>query len=260
MVSVIVLNWNTDGVVKCSVQELMKEAVEIIVIDNGSDEPDWEAWRAIHNYDKKLFSFQIVQLPRNYGSSRARNVGIELARGSEIFLLDGDILYVPGTISEYLRIMQKTGAVCVGQHNPEHVKLRGYNGLRESTLADKQCPAITSVYQGVPMAWTQYGLFKGDVLRKLRFPTHGAFGEPGHGFEDDWLYNDICASQDGYAIPLILSVEEPTYYHDAHSSMRELKKKNIETRTEERGRLFRKRWKGCHWSEFPKSGIIRFDV
>jgi glycosyltransferase involved in cell wall biosynthesis len=251
MTSVVILNWNTSEIVGRSLTALAKEPdIEVVVVNNGCTDwrpGSWHLWKDIHD-----FPIRLIEIDENIGSSRGRNIGIQATKGDRIFLLDGDIEYVPKTIEVYNLIMNLTKARCVGHNNLADVLKQGYNGTRDRALADAHCRMPATVDVGFPMAWTQYGLFSGEFLRYNLFPTSGAFGEPGHGYEDDWLYQSLIKAFNDHGV---VAVEEPIYFHQAHSSMAELEKKNLETRTDERGRLFRLEWPNAvHWAQLLRSG------
>jgi hypothetical protein len=93
------------------------------------------------------------------------------------------------------------------------------------------------------MAWTQFGLFNGKMLREKRFFEEGVYGEAGNGYEDDWLWNEM--HQDDY---ISYYLPKPLYYHEQHGGQRWLDKKGIENKNEERKALFVAKW-GKTWYE-----------
>lgn len=234
MNDVLVLNWNELEVSKDSVRRLLKEPnLNVIVVDNGSIDGSKEYFSSIKN-DHFIF----VSLKDNRGSSFGRNKGLEVSKGKNIFLLDGDILYVKGTIAEYQKILsQHKDAFCVGQHSMELLNKTGHNGVYDPMDADLHMSYDYKIEDWFPMAWTQYGLFRGDLLRKTKFYQEGIYGEAGYGFEDDWLYHEMKLK--GYRS---LAVDKPAYYHFAHSGARQLLKSDTDAKMYERKDIFEKRW------------------
>ena len=244
-VSALVLNWWEIHVVAETINTLLTEDdVEIIVVDNGSRDgsQDYLKYLTQRVPHEKL---KTILLNENYGSSYGRNVGIELASGMDIFLIDGDIKYVKGTIPLYHDILFQEWSVerdgcragCVGYNDFNRVMATGTNGTQVPTEADVETPTICTLSDWFPMAWTQYGLFRGDLLRSAKFPTHGPFGTVGHGYEDDWLYHEMQKRQ-----LRSVAVNVPLYFHDAHYSLKVMKRFNIPSRTEERGVAFQAHW------------------
>lgn len=239
MVTAIILNWNELHVVKPSIEVLLREAdVEIIVIDNGSRDGSAEYLAHMNKRTEYANRVRWALLDHNHGSSVARNVGIDMAKGEHIFLLDGDILYVQGTIPAYLGVLELDPTRgCVGYNDHHRVQMTGMNGVEDPAEAMISMPNEFTLSNWFPMAWTQYGLFRGDMLRKLRFYQDGCFGEFGHGYEDDWLFHDM--QEAGYKS---ISVNAPLYYHDGHYSLRLLKAMNLPDRGAERAEVFYGRW------------------
>lgn len=245
MTSVIVLNWNEIHIVKHSLTLLLNEPdVEVIVVDNGSTDGSVAYF---HYLRQTCPNLKLALLSHNTGSSTARNIGIDMCRGENIFLLDGDILYVPGTIAIYEKILKTPGTNygCVGQSHYEKVKMTGMNGTRNQSEADAIMPTSVTLSDWFPMAWTQYGLFDGDLLRECRFHSEGCFGEYGHGYEDDWLYHEM--QERGYSS---IAVQEPLYLHDAHYSLHLLKQQGLSDRGTERREEFIQKWgEGNGWMD-----------
>lgn len=232
MVDVLILNLNETDIVLDSIRRLKKEpAVNVVVVDNGSDEGHKERLRVTEG-------IVLIDLPENRGPSVGRNAGLDHTTAPYVFLLDGDILYVPGTIPTLERIInQLPDAGCVGVH---HLTLWGGTQIRE--VADLRMTDPGQPPDDFPMAWTQYGLFRGDLLRQLRFYDQGVFGEAGNGYEDDWLYKDMRrAGFKSYYVPNVL------YYHEKHGGQRWLTQKGKDNKNEERREVFTNYWKDTPW-------------
>ena len=241
MISAIVLNWNELHVVKDTIELLLKEPdVEVVIVDNGSRDGSAEYF----SHMSKRPEYQTVKwalLGHNHGSSVARNVGIDISKGEDIFLIDGDILYVPGTIKAYSDILHSVNkgwrAGCVGYNDHHRVQMTGMNGVDDPAQAVQTMPGDFTLSNWFPMAWTQYGLFDGDLLREIRFHDKGCFGEFGHGYEDDWLFHEMQEHQ--YAS---VAVNAPLYFHDGHYSLRLLKQMGLPDRGAERAEAFYEKW------------------
>jgi glycosyltransferase involved in cell wall biosynthesis len=214
MTDVLLVNWLTPEVVQGSLRVLAKEKdVNVILVNVEDNTPEGT-----------------VFLPENKGVSAARNKGLELSTAPYVFLLDGDIQYIKGTIPWMLENIPED-AGCLGVHNTSR-----WDGTRDRSEADVSFkPGNTQ--SGFPMAWTQYGLFNGDFLRTTRFVEEGVFSEAGNGYEDDWCYQDMLAADfKSYYVDDVL------YYHEAHAGNRNLKAKGVDNKNKERLELFQKRW------------------
>ena len=100
MVEAIILCLDEADLVKESVWRLRKDCDKIIVVDNGSSEEQKEILRGIKD-------ITLVDLPENKGISNGRNAGLAVSTREYVFLLDGDILYVPGSIPKLMEEMKK---------------------------------------------------------------------------------------------------------------------------------------------------------
>jgi len=234
--SAIVLNWNESHVSLGTIERLLSENIDVIVVDNGSIDGSGDKFK--ERFGSKI---KLVLLNKNYGSSIARNIGIDLipAGNKFTFLIDGDILYVPNTISEYERVINKfDNCACLGYFDWELRKDGNLShGTQHKELADKVMGKIKKIGTWYPIAWTQYGLFRTEVLKKYRFISIPPFDMCGYGFEDDWLYREF--SKDGW---ISLSVDAPYYYHDAHFSLRQMQIMNMSAMFEERREAFNAKW------------------
>ncbi len=246
--SAVTLCWNELEIAKDTVRLLLKEDHEVILVDNGSTDGSKEYFSQIS--DPK---FKFIDLPKNMGASVGRNKGIDACTGKNIFLIDGDILYIKGTIDEYQKVLDAyPDAGCVGQNSQKLLNELGHNGVLDPSQADYRMSNDYEIEDWFPMAWTQYGLFRGDMLRKLKFPTVKEFGKAGYGYEDDWLYHDM--KRLGWSS---LSVDKPVYYHHAHSGWRELNKAGLSDCMQERKKLFEGKWgKGSSWVDTLQKGKI----
>jgi len=262
-ISVITLSWNELDVTKDSVRRLLKEpgVKEVIVVDNGSTDGTKEHFRSIagriftpdKEYKEQAHNPKLMFIDwlENIGASAARNLAIKVSVGSDIFLIDGDILYVPGTLAVYSKILKHyKDAFCVGQNSFEMLAELGHNGTQESYEADLRMSDDYIISDWFPMSWCQYGLYRGELLRKTLFNQEGAFGMRGYGYEDDDHWHRM--NELGY---VSLAVNKPVYYHQAHTGIRELirsqSKEVFDANMELRKQIFEKKWgRGSSWSEY----------
>lgn len=236
-VDVLILHWNEPHLLATTLYELEKDRDlinKVIIVDNGSDEP------LPASYPVNL-PIHLVELEENAGPSVGRNAGLELVTEDEVFMLDCDIVYVPGTLRLYqetLHALSDEMVACVGYNNPKDVALTGQNGalrvrdVKPINETIDTLPVFTSALARI--AWTQYGLFDVQALRLVGgFVTEGVFGIAGHGYEDNWLYEALV--EKGYEV---VEVQVPTYFHSSHTGLRNLRKKRAPSYTEERKKLF----------------------
>lgn len=232
--SAIITNWNESHVSVESAKRLLKEGIEVIVVDNGSDDNSDKLFRAFGD------SIRYIRLNNNYGSSIARNIAVCYASNDRTFLIDGDILYVPNTIRKYSAVMDMfPDAGIVGYYDYDRSQRNSghWSGTLNKEEADKAIGTITKINCWYPMAWTQYGLFKTSMLKEVKFPVTPPFNGFGWGYEDDWFFYAMRAK--GYKS---YSVNAPNYYHDKNFGRRELKKRGLKDMYSERRKTFCDRW------------------
>jgi glycosyltransferase involved in cell wall biosynthesis len=85
-------------------QSLDPRHFEILVIDDGSDDGTSEM---LVEVDLPHFGFRRLEV--NQGRSRARNVGIDAARGDLVVFLDGDALPAPDLLERYMEAFLQRG-------------------------------------------------------------------------------------------------------------------------------------------------------
>jgi len=228
-ISALVLSWNELDVVRKSVNRLKKEPIEVWVVDNGSTDGTQE-WL------KKQKGINVIQLPKNMGACVARNRVIERFSGDYLLMLDSDILYIPKSAFGLYEILVKLpkNAYCLGIHNER------WDGTQDISEADKEWVGAGRVLNNFAIAWTQYGLFKGDLIRKYKFPEYGIWGKAGYGYEDDYL--NALMEKHGY---VSYHCTKPLYYHKAHTT----KRSGIKTHEAERREELYKRFPDyVHWT------------
>ena len=119
MISVIIPAYNAEKtIVKCLESVLQQRAAaEIILADDGSTDGTLKATEA--------YSDQIRILPLNHGGvSRARNAGLEEARGEWVMFLDADDTLLPGALKKLTPYMTEgidaiCGVICRGSEPPK---------------------------------------------------------------------------------------------------------------------------------------------
>lgn len=226
----------TDAVIICldqahvvcrSARRLLKEGNRVIIVDNGSEPEHTEQ---LVQLGETYPEIKLVLLGENTGPSVGRNAGLDYTVSERVFLLDGDILYIPGAIAGLSSLMDSLpDAGCVGVHN-----VHSWDGTRSVEEADPRWPTDPAgPLADFPMAWTQFGLFDGELLRRVRFYAEGVFGVAGNGYEDNFLYLDILkAGLKSYYVPNVL------YYHEAHGGQDWLTKHGMPNHNEERRTIF----------------------
>ena len=97
--SIIIPAFNSaEWIEKCLTRIPKRNDIEIICIDDGSTD---DTLQEIVKYrDKKRKDMKVVNSIKNKGVSHARNVGIKLAKGEYILMLDSDDYIYPKVFNE----------------------------------------------------------------------------------------------------------------------------------------------------------------
>lgn len=102
-VSVIIPNYNGEKYLRGCIKSLRKQDeldFETIIIDNASQDSDYE-WLA--KYKEIIFK----QLDKNYGFSPAVNVGIKMAKGEYVLLLNNDTIVEKDFIRQMVKVIEE---------------------------------------------------------------------------------------------------------------------------------------------------------
>lgn len=107
--SCILLTWNSMRYVESCLRSVFEDlessglVFELIVIDNGSTDGTLDALQRMARP-----SLKVIPLGHNTGTTFSRNIGLRMARGEFICILDSDIeIQSAGTFSALLRFMQQ---------------------------------------------------------------------------------------------------------------------------------------------------------
>lgn len=103
--SVIIVNWNTRDLLAACLATLPAAGsgltVETIVVDNGSSDGSVEMVQSAFPW------VRLVETGANLGFARANNVGIRMAQGRFLFLLNSDTLLPPGCLASLVAFAER---------------------------------------------------------------------------------------------------------------------------------------------------------
>lgn len=105
MISVVVPCYNERSVLPQLYERLTAAArswgedYEVIVVDDGSDEPTWSIVRGLHARDPR---WKAIRFSRNFGHQMAVSAGLARASGDAVVVLDADLQDPPEEIGRFL--------------------------------------------------------------------------------------------------------------------------------------------------------------
>lgn len=163
-ISVIIPAYNAADTIRACLESVVDDAVETIVVDDGSSD-------GTADFVRRAYPGVCVLQQPNQGVSAARNTGLEAATEDYVAFVDADDRLFPGAIQ----------AVCaaVGEAEPDILVLRSFDGTREDYPWEGRFDpgkdyALEDVKREGYMRGSVCGcVFKGDYLRRisLRFPV-----------------------------------------------------------------------------------------
>lgn len=149
-VSVVITCFNYGKYLKSSIDSVLEQTVpveEIIVVDDGSTDNTQSILSDYRTNEKIRFVYQ-----KNRGQAKAKNTGLQLARGEFVAFLDADDIWAPRKIEKQIKLFKnpKVGVVYTRQkfinQKGEIIskgprRLRVYRGnVRRQVLKDNFVP------------------------------------------------------------------------------------------------------------------------
>jgi len=104
LISVIILNWNGRKVVEACLNSVLKQTyknLEVIVVDNASSDGSREF------INEKFPGIKLIANKENLGFDGGNNVGLKLAKGEFMMMLNNDTVLVPDCIEELKKSIEK---------------------------------------------------------------------------------------------------------------------------------------------------------
>jgi glycosyltransferase involved in cell wall biosynthesis len=228
--SVNILTWNCYQTLHDTLHNLTQDLKdiehEIIIVDNGSTDGSQD--------------LATIKNKENLGISIAKNQGIVASKGEYILLLDGDIVYMPGSIKclmEWLEDNPKEYAI--GFYPNRFTNQKNNNGqvFKESRCFFLHKPAIHTA------ACLFYGLYRKSMFDLgIKLSVDGPFAKVGYGWEDMDFYRQMRTKGINQWVAGINSAIGK-YYHEINSSIRQMGHEEYIRTSRERAEYFKEKWK-----------------
>lgn len=176
-VSVIIPVYNAENDIRACIDSVLRQTYknfEIIAVNDGSTDGSLEILLDLESKDPRI---RIIS-KKNEGVSKARNCGIDAARGQYIVFLDSDDSYKNTYLERMVRRMEAdtTDLVICGytiKQKSEDVFEQTQRGIEISRLEDKYITIRENGLLNAP--WNK--LFKRSLIDTKRFPNEISLGE-----------------------------------------------------------------------------------
>ncbi len=183
LITVVIPTYNRRDLVIEAIQSVLnqrQDTIEIIVVDDGSTDETVDHLAALD------LPVRIIRLPHTGVIARARNAGIEHARGAFISFLDSDDLWLPDKLRlqlDYLLAHPEASVLYANQYRQEKGR------ILDQTRFDRFPPRSRAFYRD-----SFDGLFiqtSSVIVRREVFQTVGLFDEGLLLYEDADMWSRL---------------------------------------------------------------------
>jgi len=117
MLSIVILSWNTEALLKQCLESLEEgcEGIggcEVVVVDNGSTDGSSEMVRKYQIRNTK-YKIRLIENQSNLGFAKGNNIGIKEARSKYIMLLNSDTIVQKGSLKKMVDFLDQHGEISV---------------------------------------------------------------------------------------------------------------------------------------------------
>lgn len=187
--SIVIPVYNVEKYLSDTIESVRNQTYkqwELILVDDGSSDLTPSICERYAEVDSRI---KVVHI-KNSGPGKARNIGIELAKGTYIAFVDGDDEYgTKSTLEENMNILREDGSIDVLQFPYESVQLDGktiLNSFSHPYMIDNRPEVLGHIAECKIDGYLWHKIFKKNIFEKLRFP------EDMYLMEDMWLMTDVA--------------------------------------------------------------------
>ncbi|MCG6167628.1 glycosyltransferase [Leptospira sp. FAT2] len=166
--SIVVPCYNYGQFIEETIDSIRKQTYtdwEIIIVDDGSD--DEYTLHTLRKLSEEQENLTLLRLPINSGPSKARNFGIENAKGKYILPLDSDDKINPSYLFEAISVFNKNPRIGIVYCEAEFFgNLRGRWNLPEYRFPDillENCIFVSAIFK--KSDWKQVGGFSSNTMK-----------------------------------------------------------------------------------------------
>ncbi|KAI7257078.1 hypothetical protein KC345_g10869 [Hortaea werneckii] len=235
LTSIIIPTYNGLGLLRSCVESIKAytdSPYEIIVVDNASSDGTDAYCRASR--------LTFISLPENRGYPQACNLGLQLAAGDELLLLNNDVIVSDGWLANLKSALYS--APNIGIVGPVTNYASGRQQVKTS-YTDISGYHAEARRANVPDAgkWLETGRLVGlcFLFKRQLMDAIGLLDErysPGHYEDDDYCYR---ARLQGYRL---LIAGDCLVHHEGSASFKEVYSSSLQELVERNRRIFMEKW------------------
>lgn len=235
LTSIIIPTYNRLGLLRSCVESIRahtRSAFEIIVVDNASDDGTEAYCRA----SKLTF----ISLPENRGFPLACNIGLQLAAGEELLLLNNDVIVSQGWLDNLKNALYSAPDIGIVGPVTNYASGRQQVQTGYTDIAGFHAEALRA---NIPDAakWLETRRLVGlcFLFKRQLMDAIGLLDErfsPGHYEDDDYCYR---ARLQGYRL---LIAGDCLVHHEGSASFKEVYSASLQELVERNRRIFMEKW------------------
>lgn len=180
LVSIIVPVYNLEKYIGRCIASVINQTylkIEIIIIDDGSTDKTGEI---CEKYARERDNIKLIH-KKNEGVSKARNIGIEFAKGEYITFLDGDDYLENDAIENMLKITKKENSditICNVRDINENGQVLGQKPILKENFLMTKVEALEELMNEIyfnSVCWAK--IYKKELFNNIKFNEKTTIGE-----------------------------------------------------------------------------------
>ena len=167
-VTVLTAVYNAERYLRPCLDSLKNQTLtdcQFICIDDCSTDSSYDI---LQEYAKEDLRFQVLRTPVNSGQAKARNLGIQFAKGKYMAMLDADDWYAPDTLEQACRSLEETGAQCTLMELVLHYEEDGREELYPLRSTQREWSGEEAFR--LCLDWSLHGVYVATADLYKRFP------------------------------------------------------------------------------------------
>lgn len=167
-VTVLTALYNAERYLRPCLDSLKNQTLtdcQFICIDDCSTDSSYDI---LQEYAKEDLRFQVLRTPVNSGQAKARNLGVQFAKGKYMAMLDADDWYAPETLEQACRSLEETGAQCTLMELVLHYEEDGREELYPLRSTQREWSGEEAFR--LSLDWSLHGVYVATADLYKRFP------------------------------------------------------------------------------------------